>query len=163
MQCIQLGRLLQELKKLQIEVSLFNQVFASAVFVIKVASIGLIVLCGFGAIQFLHEDPLLAISNTFFALDAMLVYNILYDRGFAIPRQFVALRNLLLLKIRLKLAQGAHDAENDLRMLKGVKSVRVMAVRVGEFHHLQRLSTPTFLDFCAKHLVRLVMAFKKLN
>ena len=48
-------------------------------------------------------------------------------------------------------------------MLTGVKSVRVMGVRVGEFHYLQRLSTPTFLDFCIKYLVCLVMALWKLK
>ena len=155
--------MLQELKKLQIEVSLFNQVFASSVFAIKVAAMGLVILCGFGAIQFLHHRPLLAISNTVFALNAMLVYNVLYDRGFAIPRQVVAWKKLVFLKMKLKLAQGTHDTDNVRRMVRAVKSVRVMAVRVGAFHCLQRLSTPTFLDFCFKNLVRLVMAFRKLN
>ena len=163
MQWIQLGRLLQELKKLQVELTLFNQVFASSVFALKITAIGLVVLCGFGAIQFLHENPLLAVSNAVFALDAMCVYNILYDRGFAIPRQLTALKKLVLLKLKLKLAQGTHDTESVHRMVKALKSVRVMAVRVGAFHYLQRLSTPTFLDFCTKNLVRLVMAFRKLN
>ena len=163
LQWIRLDWLLQELKKLQIEVSLFNKVFASSVFAIKVAAMGLVILCGFGAIQFSHESPLLATSNTVFALNAMLVYNILYDRGFAIPRQFTALKKLVLLKLKLKLTQGTHDTDNVRRMVKAVKSVRVMAVRVGAFHCLQRLSTPTFLDFCIKNLVRLVMGFRKLN
>ena len=62
--------------------------------------------CGFGAIQFLHENPLLAMSNAFFSIDAMVVYDILCDRGFAIPREFAALKNVVSLTMKLKLAQG---------------------------------------------------------
>lgn len=159
-----MGQLLMELKKLQLEVSLFNQVFASAVFAIKITSIVLVMdvtWSGFGAIQLSRENALLAVSNALFSLDAVFMYNILYDRGFAIPRQFASLKELVLLKMKLKLAQGTHDAENVHRMLKDMKSVRATGVRVGEFHYLQRLSTPNFLDFCAKFLVRLVMAFRQ--
>ena len=86
LQWIQFTRLLQELKKLETEVSLFNQLFAISVFAIKLAAIGFVVFCGFGATQYFHENPFLAISNAFFALDAVLIYNALYDRGFFIPR-----------------------------------------------------------------------------
>ena len=133
-------------------------------FAIKITAIGLVILCGFGGIQFLHINPLLAISNACFALDAGLAYNILYDRGFAIPRQFGALKKLIVLKMRLKLAQERVDCRNRmLEVVKGVKAVRVMGVRVGAFHYLQRLSTPNFFDFCTKNLVRLFVAFQGLN
>ena len=143
--------------------SLFNQIFSSSIFANKVAAIGLVILCGSAATQYFYESPFLAMSNVFFAFDAMLICNILYDRGFAIRRQFMTLKKLVLLKMKLKLAQGTHDTEIAHRMLKGIESVRVIAVRVGEFHYLQRLSTPTFLDFCTKNIVRLIMAFRKLN
>ena len=155
--------MLQELKKLQVEVSLFNHLFATSVFAIKLAAIGFVVLCGFGATQYFHANPFLAISNAFFALDAVLIYNILYDHGFSIPRYFAAVKKSILLKLKLKATQGTLNTEVELSLAKSVKSVRVMAVRVGEFHYLQRLSTPTFLDFCTKNIVRLMMAFRKLS
>ena len=163
-QWIQCARLLQELKKLQLEMSLFNQIFATSIFAIKIGAIGFVILCGFGATQYFHENPFLAISHAFFALDAVLIYNILYDRGFAIPRHFAALKKSILLKLKLKAThQGTIQTQSQLSIAKGVKSVRVMAVRVGEFHYLQRLSTPTFLDFCIKNIMRLIMTLRKLN
>ena len=45
-------------------------------------------------------------SNAFFSIDAMVVYDILCDRGFAIPREFAALKNVVSLTMKLKLAQG---------------------------------------------------------
>ena len=160
---IQLALLLQKLRKLQVEVTLFNQVFASIVFLTKILAIGVVILCGFGAIQFSHENPFLAVINFVFALDAMMVFNLLYDRGFTIPRQFSILKRLTLLKLKLKVIQGATGTESLVSVEKGVKSVRVMAIQVGAFHHLQRLSTPLFLDFCGKNLVRLVMRFRNLK
>ena len=144
------------LRTLQLEVALFNEMNASIVFAVKVYAISIFVFCGFGALQFAHESPLLAGFNGLFVAEAVLIFSVLYDRGFAIPLRLKGLRRKLLFRLESISNNGMEGAGSELEWNKRkLESIRTMSIRVGCFHYLQRLSTPSFMDFSVKNMVRL--------
>ena len=149
----------KSLREVQLSLTLFNEAFSKIIFTTKVACIGIVTICGFGAVEFLHRQRALAVFNLLFAIDALVVFNVLYDRGFAVPRCIKRTKSLLLGK--LKILAGHYDGRAVDEARRKVLHIRNIGIRVGSFHHLQRVSTPTFVDFCLKNTARLVMAFNK--
>ena len=45
-------------------------------------------------------------------------------------------------------------------LTRAVKSLPLLAVKVGSFKYLERISTPDFLDFVAQSAVNLLIAFR---
>ena len=149
---------LKALRTLQLELALFNQVIASVIFVLKTAGLGIVITCGFGSIQLVHtEDWIVGIFNFFVALDSAVDFNLMYNRGYAIPRYFSNLKRSLVFRVRrMDVRRGQLGI-----MEKQLRSIRPMAVKVGSFHTLQRVSTLLFVDFAVKNIARFVMTFNK--
>ena len=150
----------QKLRKVQLELVLFNASNIHLVFGMKVAFIGTSILTGFAAIQLFHDDRLLSVVSAVILVNNLFVFNLVYDKGFSIPRRVTRLRSLLVEK--LKLAHVVTQEERGV-LTRQVKSIGIVAVRVGHFHHLERTSTPKFLDFCIKNIMRIVLAYRKNN
>ena len=117
-------------------------------------------LCGVGAVELFHVDHISGTINYLLAIDVMVVYVIAYGRGFRIPLLGQKVADSLIL--RLKLLPNLTEAEL-LGMVKRVGSIRSMSIRVGSFHQLERASTPTFLDFAIRYIVRLIIAYRKMD
>ena len=146
------------LRKVQIEVALFNESNANLIFGMKVVMITVTIASGFSAVQFFHVHHLIGATNAIILVDAMAIFSVLYDRGFSIPRKVAQLK--LTLSLTLKLIDLVTDEEKKT-MLRNLKSVGMVAIRVGHFHHLQRVSTPNFVDFSVKNTARMVIAYRK--
>ena len=148
------------MRMLQLEVNLFNRGFASFVFMTKYCALGIIVACGLAANQlFSRMNSLFGVMNAVAILDSMILFNTLYDNGFSVPRRLQRLKNVGLL--RLKSMPNVTKEEHD-RLKRLLGSIRNTAVKVGNFHRLQRTSTPMFIDFAMKTTVRLVMFFRRM-
>ena len=145
-------------KKLQIETNAFNSSQRFAVFGVKLVVMGAVVFSGFATIQFFHDDHLFGICNILVVINGTLGYTFCYDRGFTVPRTIARLQNLLTLRLKML---GGVPALQQAYAERQLKSLRKMAVQVGDFHTLQRVSTPNFLDFCFKNTARLVMFYTK--
>ena len=153
-----LGCVLQHVRQVQVKISLFNQVHSWLVYEIKLAFLGTSILFGFAAIQLFHEDRVLSIISAVILLDNLCVFTVLYDKGFSIPRRVERLRSLLVFKLRT--SQVITEQGRDM-LMRQVKSVGTVAVRVGQFHYLERASTPRYMDFSMKNIMRLVMAYRR--
>lgn len=149
---------LRSLRTLEIEAALFNYGCSGIVFTLKIAAIGAVVFCGFGAVQFIHTYTALSALYFTMVLDAFLLFNTIYDKGFAVPQKFSTIKRTLAYKI--KRVVGLEDGEVKY-VLKELASVKAMSIRVGTFHYLERVSTPMFLDFSVKNAARLVMAYRR--
>ena len=145
-------------KKLHIKTRAFNCSQRYFIFLFRVFVLGCVIFCGFAAIQFFHKDYVLGIFNTLVMTQGAFLYPFCYDKGFSIPRSTARLQSLLVL--RLKQSQVITEMQKSHK-LRQLRSLPKMAVRVGNFHQLQRVSTPTFLDFSIKNLVRVVMFYRK--
>ena len=146
------------LRRLQLEIDIFNDGFAFLIFGIRTGAVGVVTICGFGAVQFFKRNGIIGAINCTVLFDALLLCSIMYDKGFAIPRCFDKMKRSLI--FRLKMLKNLTEIER-FKAEKQLKSIRTMSIRVGSFHHLQRVSTPTFIDFSVKNVARLVMAFRR--
>ena len=91
---------MKSLRVLQLELTLFNKVIANVVFILKIISLGTVIFCGFGSIQLIHtEDWIVGIFNFFAVMDVLLVFNLMYNRGYAIPRYFSSLKRSLAFRV----------------------------------------------------------------
>lgn len=146
------------MKQLLIETNAFNCSQRYFIFLFRLLLLGCVIFSGFTAIQFFHEDYILGICNAIVMTEAAFAYPFCYDKGFSIPRSAARLQSLLMLRLKqsrvITKAQKGHT-------LRQLRSLRKVAIQVGNFHHLQRVSTPIFLDFSVKNMVRLVMFYRK--
>ena len=146
------------MKELQIGMNIFNDSQQYIIFSIKLVLIGCVIFCGFAAIQFHESDRFLGLCNGLIVVEATFVFLFCYDRGFSVPRSITSVQRLMMLRLR----QSESITDNQRAyLMKQLSSMRKMAIRVGNFHYLQRASTPSFFDFCVKNTVRLVMSYRR--
>ena len=146
------------MKELEVEINAFNYSQRYIIFGVKLVLLGCVIFCGFAAIQFFVHDQLLGICNVLVAIEGPFVFLFCYDRGFSVPRSITRLTRSL--RMRIKEGKSLTDTQRAYA-IRQVGSIRKLAVQVGNFHYLQRVSTPNFIDFCAKNIVRLVMFYRK--
>ena len=91
----------------------------------------------------------------------MILFNIIYDRGFAIPRSVDKLKTALRTAVKAAPPSTFGNHGNRAILIRRIRSIPKLAIRVGSFHHLHRLLTPTFIDFCVKNTGRLTIAYRK--
>ena len=95
--------------------------------------------------------------------DVTLVFTLIYETAFnKVPAVFERTINTELTKLGPGKGRGQTcpfrlGPANILgRQLRSIPSV---GIKVGEFHTLERTSTPVFLDFVVKYVVSMVMGF----
>ena len=146
------------MKELQIEMNAFNCSQQYIIFGLKLTLLGCVIFSGFTAIQFYESDRFLGLCNALIATEGTFVFLFCYDRGFSVPRSIARVQRSLML--RLRQSESISDTQRAY-VTKQLSSMRKMAIQVGNFHYLQRASTPRFFDFCVKNTVRLVMSYRR--
>ena len=144
----------------QIELNMFNKCQSGIISVFRAVATGTVVLCGFTAVAFFHFSPILSLFNVVCVVYGSLVYIVMYNSGFQLPRRVEKWKRQHGYKIKLLLNSASETPE--LQQLgRKVRSVcpRIMGVRVGGFYYLQRKSTPSFVDFNLRYIVRLMVVF----
>ena len=91
-------------------------------------------------------------------IDVVVVFNFMYNRGYVVPRCFLKLKRSLQFRVRRMNGRGAGQVSI---IESKLQSIRPMAIKVGSFHTLQRVLTPTFIDSSVKNIVRLVIAIRE--
>jgi hypothetical protein len=153
----------RKLRKLQHLIQLFNLSNAFIVLFIKVAADSLAIISVFLAIRISFPHPLVTIFCLAFAADAILVFIGLYNSTFAIPQDFKRTKKRIRLACKLLALRrrGAVDEETGASIIvREVASVRAVGIKVGDFRHLERQSTPNFLMFVLFNTGRLLVTLK---
>ena len=147
------------LRQLQLEIVTFNSTQKFITFGAKLVLIGAVTLSGFSAVTFFHTSLFLGLCNTVIAIQDLLVFSFAYDNGFSIPRSLQKLKRLLIFKVNQ--TDSEFESFSRKSICRGIRSIGTVAVKVGNFHVLQRTSTPLFVDFCIKNVLRLVIVHRK--
>ena len=148
---------LKGIRQIRLEVIAFNSSQKHVVFAARVCLTGCVSVAGFAAVHFFASRPLLALGNGIIALQCFLVFTVLYDKGFSIPRSMLKLKKSLLWELNMS---RSIRSEEKKRLSREIKSIGTVAVLVGSFHRLQRTSTPVFVDTCMKYAVRLLVIMR---
>ena len=117
------------------------------------------------------EHPLLATFSGYVVLVVSLVYTITYEKAFTVPKNMERLKNLSLVAARSKSKSESDSTSKQSLVLKRnpdvvvfwpefkreVQRIRNVGIKVGSFHHMERMSTLNFIDFVLRNVVNLLV------
>ena len=142
------------LRALQLYITALNCVNQHLIFTWKMLSLGLCISSGYAAIAHFQEHPVFGVMYYVLFLEAALVYMLLYQKAFKVPVRFQTAKSLL----RLNGSRLGNKAERKL-LEKKAMSIQPVGVKVGEFHTLERISTPLFLHYVLHNIVSMLVAY----
>ena len=137
-------------RRLQLYVSMLNNLNSHLIFIGKLTAISLCTLSGYAAVAHFREHPIFGIMYYAILLDTTLIYTMVYDKAFKIPRWFQETTNFALLHLRGK--------RRDI-FSRQIRSIPRTGIKVGNFHTMERVSTLVFIDFVVRNIVNLLVAY----
>ena len=140
---------------MQLYINLLNIVNGHIIFTWKLLSIGVCIVTGYAGIAHFGDYPIFGAMYYAIFWDVALVYMILYEKAFRIPELCNELKALL----RVRASQIGNKAERNIRM-RQVMSIPPMGIKVGEFHMLERTSTPAFAHYVLTNIVNMLVAYE---
>lgn len=144
------------LRRLQLLIQLFNQSNSAIIFTFKNVCISISIVGGFFSIRYGTLHPVTGIVCALTTLDALVFYSFIYEKAFLIPNRMEEVKSQV--RVLAQKVQGGTKVKGFL--LKVIRSVPPVAVKVGRFHTMERISTLTFLNFVFCQIVGLLLAFK---
>ena len=142
------------LRCIQLYVNLVNVVNCYLIFAWKIQSLGMSITCGYAAIAHFKDHPVFGVMYYLMLLDAALIYMLLYEKAFKVPELFNRAKPLLRLR--------GNRVRNGLQrkvMSRQAMSIQPVGIKVGEFHTLERLSSPIFLHYVLTNVVGMLVAY----
>ena len=134
---------------------LFNLVNRYVIFTWKIICIGATIICGYAAIAHFHEHPVFGVMYYVIFIDLNVIYVLVYDKAFKTPESFRST-----VRETLRQLGGKKLEVLEAKVLKRqFRSVPSMGIKVGEFHTMERTSTPVFLDYVLNNVVSMLVAF----
>ena len=139
---------------LQIFILLFNKVNRHIIFAEKLLCIGCSITGGYAAIAHFKIHPIFGVMYYVIFIDASLIYALVYEKGFQVSDTFQKAKTLL----RFHATRNGRVGERKI-LEKQFMSIPPVGIKVGEFHSLERTSTPVFLHYVLMNVVNMLMAF----
>ena len=134
--------------------TLLNVVNRQLIFTWKLLSIGMGIVCGYAAIAHFNDHPVFGIMYYVILFDVVLAYTVVYGKTFRIPTLLESA------KVRLQLCGTRYRNRAQKKLLKAsVKSIPRVGVKVGDFHTMERTSTPVYLHYVLVNIVNMLVAY----
>ena len=148
------------LRRLQIEINIFNMANRHTVFAFRTGLLGGAIVLESLAIQLFYERQYtLALMNGYLGMQCVTTFAFLYGKGFSVPRSCQKL--ITSLKLRLQEDRESQNQTDVIYLLKQARSLRIKGFTIGSFHYLQRSSVPLFVDFALKHIIRSIIVLRR--
>ena len=142
------------LRGLQLYITLLNTVNLNLIFTWKLLSLGMSITSGYAAIAHFRDHPVFGVMYYVIFLEAALVYMLIYEKAFMVPVLFQTARSLLKLR-----GNGLRNRTERKLHQKRAMSIQPVGIKVGEFHTLERMSTPMFLHYILHNVVSMLVAY----
>ena len=133
---------------------LFNDGNSYLIFTFKLLCLFFTISCGFGFIACFGLNAFYVIFSALLFSDVMVIYSVVYEKAFAIPKGVAELKNELLVAVHGKEMRFRSEGQV---MVKKIRAVPSFGIRVGSFHMMGRTSTPIFVDFVIRNVVNLLV------
>ena len=134
-------------------VNLFNTGHRNIVYVIKLHCIAGSTMNGYAALAHGWKTPVFGCLAFCVFCDLMFLYGFVYEKAFAIPEGFGKVKWNL--KMRMRLWRTGRTAK---MVNMQVKSNPDVGIKVGDFHTLERVSTPVFIDYVVRNIVNILVS-----
>ena len=145
----------RNMRGLQLLIQIYNRAYFYLHINEKLFALTCLILNVSFGILLLHQDTHLATQYLFFGIECSVVYCVTFHKAFAIPR---AIRKFKGKVASVAKTNNAIDIFKKGESLTWVRSVPPVAIKVGSFHTFERMSTPNFLAFGIKNIVRVLIA-----
>ena len=134
-----------------------NMIYQDLIFTWKLLSLGFAIITGYAAIAHFKEYPLFGIMYYALAVEVSMVYVIIHGKAFKTPDLFKRAVDAELEILGKEC--GGWRAPQRKALARQFKSIPFMGFKVGQFHTLERTSTPVFLHFVVSNVVSMLVAF----
>ena len=145
-------RIIGQIHVVQLMVSLFNVGHGNVTYCIKLLCITASIVNGYSAIAHGREDVLFLLFASCVTCDMVCFYAFMYEKAFAIPDGFERVKRALIFQ-----TQGLRNTGLRKIIRKQLGSLPPVGLKVGDFHMLQRESTPIFVDYVLRNIVNLLV------
>ena len=138
---------------------ILNIVNRNVIFAWKLVSLGIAIGGGYATIAHFTDQPVFGIMYCLTFLDSTIFYCLLYGRAFQIPILFRKATALLLLRVRQQQQRRGERLMDMSFMMRRVRAIQPVGIKVGDFHIMERTSTPVFLHYVLTNVVSLLLAY----
>lgn len=145
------------LRNLQIYMLLMNSLHCYLIFTYKLFSIIYCVGMGYAAVAYFHDNIALAIICCLSCADIGTIYSLVYQKGFQVQSAFAQVVQAMMYKLTGNRGNGQGSGNAVIK--RQLKSVPSVGIKVGNFHTLERTSTPIFLDFVGRNIVSMLVVY----
>ena len=146
------SRIIGQIRVIQIVVNLFNLGHRNVIYALKLACIGLASVNGYAAIAWGTDNVIFTMLASVIANNVIFFYGFVYEKAFAIPDGVKNVKR----KLRVQV-QACRNVRTRKYLCRRIDSVPSLGLKVGEFHVLERESTPIFVDYVVKNIVNLLV------
>ncbi|CAG7731174.1 unnamed protein product [Allacma fusca] len=143
-----------------IEVKIFNIAYSSTSYLTKVALLCTSITGIFTGTQYFALDPKFSLAMLFFGYYSCVIFASLYGRAYVIPLKFDELKRKLTLATE-QCRRSGRDSQGTLYAQKLTRAIPPCGVRAGSFYILDRMSTPSFLNFVCYQVCCLFLTVEK--
>ena len=150
----EIKNVVEQIHVIQLVVNLFNVGHRNVTYCIKLLFITGSIVNGYGAIAHGGEDFVFLLLSSAIGCELAFLYAFLCEKAFAIPEGLEDVKRELSLAI-----QSTKNAALKTVVHKELKSTPSFGIKVGEFHMLERESTPIFVDNVLRNIVNLLVTF----
>ena len=146
-----------QVRTVQLLVTLFNAGHRNVIQCFKLLCIGVATVNGYASIAHSGENLIYGFMSSCVTCNTIFLYAFVYEKAFAIP---TGLQNL---KGKLKMSLVRRYGRN-LSITKAmemqINSIPAIGLRVGDFHLMERVSTPVFMDYVVRNVVNLLVLLR---
>ena len=142
---------------LQLYITMLNEVNRYLIFTAKLYCIGGSIRSGYAAIAHFREYPIFGFMCYAIFLDCALIYCLIYGTAFKVRALFETAKVSMGLCARTEHRGGKMKRK---MLLARMRSIPEVGIKVGDFHMMERTSTPIFLHYLLNSVVSMLVAYK---
>ena len=147
-------RVYQSIRNIQLFIMLFNVVNRHVIFTLKLLYIGMGITSGYAAIAHFSDYPIFGMMYYVMLIDVSLIYTLVYQKGFMVSYEFQTAKKML----KFRVTRNGRTFQRKI-LEKQLMSIPTVGITVGDFHMLERTSTPIFLHYVLTNIVNMLVAF----
>lgn len=117
-------------------------------------SLGMSIVSGYAAIAHFKYHPMFGVMFYTLFCDGTLVCMLLYEGAFKVPELFQMTKSLLRLS-----GSGVPYGFQRKVIARQARSLQPVGIKAGDFHTLERLSTPIFIQYVLTNVVSTLVAY----
>ena len=145
----------ENLRYLQLYVTLLNIVHENIIFTFKLLAISVSIVCGYAAIAHFEDYSVFGMMYYVIFMDTTMIYMLIYENGFKVADKFHSAKSTLRLRAR------GRGRPNEWKVLgRQLMSIPPVGIKVGNFHMLEKTSIPVFLHYVLTNIVNMLVAYQ---